>query len=275
MTQISRRAYAKRRNVTEAAIRKRIADGTLSSAMTADGKINPDLADKLLAENTTGGNQTTAGLSEARRRKAAASIALLRDEVEAFERGFAPAQVIDALRKRVSLVIAAHFLKIVPDTSAHLAGKPPAIAAKIIDDAVFAALIAISETKRKVDTEGASKPQKGKALAKMTAVELATLRADLLARRMEVERQVKRQELVSVKKFEAEFMNRIVVIKTNAQAMHAKLATRFQKASAEKARKILLTEIHWVIEPLISSSISKAVLHAAKIQPGEVIRVGY
>lgn len=260
MNKISRRSYAKRRGVSETAIRKRIADGTLAKAMTADGKINPDLADKLLAENTTGGNQTTAGLSEARRRKAAASIALLRDEIEAFELGFVPRQAADDCARRVSLTIASRLLRIAFDIADQIAGKPPAVAATIIDRAVFDALTEISETKVASSGKATAKQKKGKALAAMTLVELATLRADLQSRRLEVERAVKRREVVEIRKWEAQVMHRVIVVKTNIAAMHAKLATRFEKTTAARARAILLEELQYIVEALACKAVSAAEL---------------
>ncbi|OWK20633.1 hypothetical protein AJ88_27650 [Mesorhizobium amorphae CCBAU 01583] len=80
---ISRRAYAKRRGCTEKAIRDRIADGTLVKAVLPDGTLDADKADKLLAAKVTAGKHVGSDLNDARRRKLAAGVALLQDEVEA------------------------------------------------------------------------------------------------------------------------------------------------------------------------------------------------
>lgn len=258
-TEISRRAYAKRRNVTEAAIRKRIADGTLANAMTPSGLIDADLADKLLAENTTAGNQTTSGLSEARRRKAAASIALLRDEVEALESSFVPHDQADAVVKWLSLIAARRILQ-VADIAAQVAGKPPAVAALAIDEAVRAAQNDIAATPIPEPRKPAAKGKAGKSLASMTLVQLATLRSNLHARRLEVQRHVKRGEVIALPKLESQLMHRLAVFKTNVSAMHAKLAPRFEGATPAKARTILLTELQQIVETLACKAVSAAEL---------------
>ena len=259
MIKISRRSYAKRRGVSETAIRKRIADGTLAQAMTADGQINPDIADRLLAENTTAGNQTTSGLSEARRRKAAASIALLRDEVEALEGSFVPHDQADAVVKWLSLIAARRMLQ-VADIAAQVAGKPPAVAAVAIDEAVRAAQNDIAATPIPKAKKPSAKGKAGKSLASMSLVQLATLRADLHARRLEVQRRVKRGEVIALQKLEYQLMHRLAVFKTNCSAMHAKLAPRFEGATPAKARTILLTELHQIVEALACKAVTAAEL---------------
>lgn len=255
MTQISRRAYAKRRNVTEAAIRKRIADGTLSSAMTADGKINPDLADKLLAENTTAGNQTTSGLSEARRRKAAASIALLRDEVEALENSVAPQAEADKAVKWLSLTFAWHMLQ-VADIAPQVAGKAPAVAADLIDKAVRAAQNAIAATPIPRSKKSTTRGKAGKPLASMTLVQLTELRTNLLARRLEVQRRINRGEDADLKLLLEQLLNRAAIFKTRAASLHAKLAPRFERTTPARARAILLDELEHIVEVLACKAVS-------------------
>lgn len=261
---ISRRAYAKRRSVTEAAIRKRIADGTLAKALTTDGRIDPDVADRLLAEGTTAGAGTAGGLSEARRRKTAAAVALLCDEVAAFEGSVVSRQDADIVTRRLSLMVAKRLLQIPADIAATVAGKQPAIAAGVIDDAVFTALTEISEAKiveSKTKADAAEQPSK--ALATMTLVELATLRADLQARRLETERKLKRREAVLVADLGSQLQKRVIILKTNVLAMHHKLAPRFQNANAAKARVILSEELNHIVECLACKAVSAEELKAA------------
>ena len=113
MTQaVSRRTYAKRRNVTEGAIRKRIADGSLADAMTPDGLIDPDKADALLAANTTAGRDISSDLVAAKRRKAAAACALLEGEVRDFGATLVPTKDVAAIYLQVVQEIARQFLRI-------------------------------------------------------------------------------------------------------------------------------------------------------------------
>lgn len=260
---ISRRAYAKRRHVTEAAIRKRIADGTLGDAVLVDGRIDPDVADRLLAENTTAGDRSPPGLSAARRRKGAAAIALLRDEVEALERSHMPRDLADHTTRRLSLIVATRLLRIADDIAADVVGKPARTAADIIDKAVFAALTEISETKVKGRSNSSTKRRRGKALAKATLVELATLRADLQARRLEVEHRIKRHEVIGIARWEVQLLNRVIVVKTNVLAMHHKLAPRFENATVAKAKAILAEDLRRIVEGFACKAVSAAELRAA------------
>lgn len=49
---ISRREYARRRGVSEKAVRKALADGRIKQSLLPDDSIDPDLADRLWEENT-------------------------------------------------------------------------------------------------------------------------------------------------------------------------------------------------------------------------------
>src|SRR5262245_20078098 len=79
---LSQRGYARHRGVTPKAIRKRIAAGDLDGAIV-DGRIDPEIADRLLAENTTTGKRVTAvSLTAAKKRKLRAQIAELNDRLQ-------------------------------------------------------------------------------------------------------------------------------------------------------------------------------------------------
>jgi hypothetical protein len=78
---VSRRQYALSRNVSEAAIRKHIANGTLAGAVLENGIIDPDAADKLLAGSVTRGPKLPVQVSTAKGRRQRAQVRLLHDEV--------------------------------------------------------------------------------------------------------------------------------------------------------------------------------------------------
>src|SRR5215208_7216443 len=78
---LSRRAYAKARGVDESTVREHIKNGLLKPALLPDGSIDPALADALLAKGRTRGRDAAPDLAGARRRKLAAQVALLADEV--------------------------------------------------------------------------------------------------------------------------------------------------------------------------------------------------
>ena len=48
---VSRRAYARSRNISEATVRKYVAEGKLAQAVLPDGTIDPERADQLLASS--------------------------------------------------------------------------------------------------------------------------------------------------------------------------------------------------------------------------------
>ena len=77
---LSRRAYAAQAGVSEATVRKHLRSGLLRPALLPNGKIDATKADELLARQRTRGT-VSAALSDARRRKLAAQVALLTDEV--------------------------------------------------------------------------------------------------------------------------------------------------------------------------------------------------
>ena len=73
------RAYARRLSVSPAAVRKGVAEGRIP--IGAEGRILPDAADAALARGVVSGPTVSRTLAEARRRKLAASVRLLDDEL--------------------------------------------------------------------------------------------------------------------------------------------------------------------------------------------------
>src|SRR5260370_42191814 len=75
--------YARHRGVDESTVRQALREGRIVAAI--DGTIDPELADRMWAENSARGQRSGAAevttLADARRRKMLASIAALEDEV--------------------------------------------------------------------------------------------------------------------------------------------------------------------------------------------------
>ena len=73
--------YARARGVSPAAVRKGIREGRI--ATDADGRVLVEQSDARLAQGAVHGRAVSPTLAEARRRKAAAAVRLLDDEVAA------------------------------------------------------------------------------------------------------------------------------------------------------------------------------------------------
>lgn len=249
---ISRRAYAKRRRVSEAAIRKRITDGTLAPALTRDGRIKPDVADRLLAAATTSGETTPSSLVEARRRKAAAGIALLRDEVDALGTGHAPRKLVEEAWRRISFAAARCLFGIGATVAARIAGKSPAAAGAIIDQAARQALNEIAGTQiAPLASVAKVAPVNQVPLEEMTPVQLATTRADLLARHLETRRAITRGTLADLAAWERDGVARIVTIQRLVLALPSKIGPHAAGSDAPKLAGLLDREIGAILHHLV------------------------
>src|SRR5262245_16399296 len=82
---ISRREYARQRGVDEKSIRKAIEDGRIAVAVLENGRIDPELADRLW-DAATIGNAAAATLVEARSAKLVQSCLALQDEADEIAR---------------------------------------------------------------------------------------------------------------------------------------------------------------------------------------------
>ncbi len=179
-------AYGRSRGTTGAAIRKHRSSGLLRPAILADGSIDAAVADMLLADGLTKGTKPPPTLADARKRKAAAQVALLQDELdgllEQLVRPEAAAEVTHAAT--VEIVTAIGGLQ---DDARHCAGMEVNKAAGGMQDAVIALLTKLSAPPRRRRTK-AAKAAAGPSLSEMTAAELAARKADLEARLLEVQR---------------------------------------------------------------------------------------
>ncbi|PZV33377.1 hypothetical protein B5V02_39345 [Mesorhizobium kowhaii] len=274
---ISRRAYAKRRGCTEKAIRDRITDGTLADAVLPDGTIDAGKADRLLAEKVTAGKRTGSDLNEARRRKLAAGVALLQDDVRALVDSVV--RVDDAGRyiRQNSLEIALRLFRIADDCAGKVAGKEASAAAAILDEAVRAALTDLSggptvdfDDDPDSDSENApyfeankSRPR-GAALDDLTAVQLAALKADLEAHRLETKRALNNGKLVEIERICGELAARCSIVRNRMLGLHVKVAPHFLSADKSEAKTLLEIEISEGVEEMACTWVTKADLTAGR-----------
>jgi len=257
---ISRRAYAKRRGVSDAAIRRRIADGTLADAILPDGTVDPDKCDALLAAGTTAGHRVSSDLATARRRKLAAGNALLADEIRMSEESTVPRVEADQAELAACRRIAQHLYKIAADAAPSVAGRPPAIAAATLQRFVRDALLDISRTRTKTKRTPARAVAHGTTLPMATATELATTRANLLARRLELKRLVTTGAYVEVEPWSGAIMGRMAIAKSRLLGIHVKLAPSLQSTDADGARRLIEKAAADVLAELASEAVSMAEL---------------
>lgn len=265
---LSRRAYAARRGVTVRSVQKRVEDGTLSRAMTTDGKIDPDIADSLLAAGTTGtiaatGLTGSSSLAEARRRKAAAGNALLRDDLEELEGSVVTRDIAAECERACVLPVATRLLLLPRELAPAVAGKPAAIVATLLDEAVIAALTEISEMDVAGGEEPANEGGEEFPLGHMSLVELTAMKANLLAQRLEIQRNIRKHKMVRVADIKAALISRLQIVKTALLGVHHKLAPSLAMTSAADARKILNEELDEIVSALAGPAVSLNELRAA------------
>ena len=269
---VSRRAYAKRRGCTEKAIRDRITDGTLAKAVLPDGTIDADKADALLAARVTAGKHVGSDLNEARRRKLAAGVALLQDDVSALVDSVVRVDDAGQHIRQNSLEIAQRLFRIADECAGKVAGKEAATAADILDDAVRAALDDLSDGGSEdddLDNEDApyleaQNPPGGAALDDLTAVQLAALKADLEAHRLETKRALNNGKLVEIERICGEFAARCSIVRNRMLGLHMKIAPHLLSADKRKAKELLEIEISEGVEEMACTWVTKADLTAGR-----------
>ncbi|MER9761595.1 hypothetical protein [Mesorhizobium sp. M0138] len=271
---ISRRSYAKRRGVTEKAIRDRITDGTLTNAVLSDGTLDGDLADRLLAEKVTAGKHVGSDLNDARRRKLAAGVALLQDEVEALAVSVVPLDGVAPHIREITIDTARRLYVIADDFAGKVAGKVADEAAGIVDGAVREALTEISggyaalgedpDSEDATYFEAKKSRARGAPLDDLTAVQLAALKADLEAQRLETKRGLINGELLEIKQIGDEFASRCSIVRNRMLGLHVKVAPHFQNANKREAKKLLEIEISEAVEEFGCAWVTAADLTAGR-----------
>jgi len=243
---ISRRIYAVRRGTSE----KAIANGRIVNAVLEDGTIDAGKADELLASSTVAGVHVSTTLANARRRKAAASAALIEDEIADMEESLCPVAAVIEAEDIVWTYAKRRFMANVLPCSERIARQPAEVVFRILMDAVDRALHEISNTEIKRKSSRKPKPRKAKAkpLADMTADALAILRMELLARRLELRRAVKRGELVAPDEFSRPFYDEVGRVRTNMLSLPAKWAPLVGNKTSKQVREQLGDEMDDIFE---------------------------
>ncbi|MEO9229765.1 MAG: hypothetical protein ABI216_12600 [Devosia sp.] len=138
---VSRRQYALSRNISEAAVRKQIGNGTLAKAVLIDGSIDANTADRLLAASVTRGPKVPIQVTTAKARRLRAQIRLLQDKVDDWRKSFIVEKDIWPIVEKGDLVIAERVRRIPGDAAAAAAGLAQDKAHLVLSDCVNRALV--------------------------------------------------------------------------------------------------------------------------------------
>ncbi|OWK20634.1 hypothetical protein AJ88_27655 [Mesorhizobium amorphae CCBAU 01583] len=104
----------------------------------------------------------------------------------------------------------------------------------------------------------------GTALDDLTAVQLAALKADLEAQRLETKRALNTGELIEIKSLCDEFASRISIVRNRMLGLHVKVAQHFLSADKAEAKKLLEIEISEGVEEMACTWVTKADLTAGR-----------
>jgi hypothetical protein len=248
---LSRRAFAKRRGVTEAAIRKRIADGSLVPAIAPDGRIDVLEAERILAQKTTAGDK----LAEARRRKLTAQVRILHDELDALSGSVVEPADVTLCVVETSRFIAQRLLRVAPDAAPRVAGLQASMAADALRDVLYAAMDEVASAE--IQATAREPAPKRPVYARMNAVDLASSKANLEADRLEISRAIEHGELISVETLTDEFVRRALNVRANLLALPSKVAPLLQvAANREAAHTIIEDELRHALAEFACQHIS-------------------
>jgi hypothetical protein len=260
MPLLSRSDYAKHRGVSISAISKHIRAGVLAGAIGGDGRINARKADRLLDQSITGGLTVPVELADARRRKLAASVALLKAKVDAIEASVLPKAEAAAGLRSFSLNIAAYSYEVARTTAAAVAGKPTLAAFSSLTDAIYEMLTKLSEAEIVSDESKVTQAQPPR-LAQMSAVALATLKNNLEARRFEIEQQLADGTFVSAESvLNRDLVTRLLAARQHFLAMPSKVAPLMTASTPAEAQGILTDAFGDALAELACWSVSESEL---------------
>lgn len=247
---LSRRAYAKARGVDEKAVRLHIESGLLKPAILPDGSLNAGLADVLLSTGTVKGPASAPDLADARRRKLAAQVALLQDEIAERRASLVTIVDRDKLVRTMVLEVARRSAAIVKHAG-KAAGLPVVEAASVMTDRVHELLTELSTQPFEAEQE-AKRQDRGarnfnvpnlnvepsvSALADMSTTELAARKADLEAERLEILRDVQNGVVEEVDEALLGLTRRLLDFRSALLAMPTRVAPVLQFSKAAAARQ--------------------------------------
>jgi hypothetical protein len=256
---LSRRAYARQRGCSEAAVRQAIADGRLKPALLPDGSIDGAKADGLLAESTISGKEPPSELSAARQQKLRAQCALLRDEIAAVEKSLIAPDEARAASVQTARHVAGRLRRMAAEIAPKIVGKGPVEISATIQEHTHAALTDLAAT-RIIGTKDATRKAKPRILAKMTATELAAMKTTLQARRLELQIAQRDSKLLDLGLIGQAQVKRFMAVRTKVLALHHQMAPRLEGMSLKEARASLGNAVEEMIDELVCDMVPAAML---------------
>ena len=231
------REYARRHSVTPKAIRKAVDEGRIVT--DADGRILVAESDARLAQGAVHGRRVSHSLAEARRRKMAAAVRLLDDEV-ALLRGNSHERGECRLTWQTLCAEAATELVKLLDLVPELAGMRPVMAAERLRERLYEILddLAGRTTVDLPIRPEADDEEKAPTLADMSAVELATLRADLQAESLELRRRLRQGELLNGDEVDTVIRDRIYVSRSRLLGLPNACGGWFELGPEEGSKRL-------------------------------------
>jgi len=232
------RAYARRLGVTPAAVRKGIAAGRIP--VGPDGRIDAATADAALAQGAVSGPRVSKSLAEARRRKLAASVRLLDDELLAARANTITPDELQAAWLEACRSVVAEVERTFITMGIKRAKSADAFG--VLRDQIDALLnrLVTCLPPEPVAAESAVEID----LATLSSVDLATMRADRQAEKMELQRALTRGELLEMDRAFAEIEDRIARARGLFLAVPARTAPLFELGEPEGRRALARDFLH-------------------------------
>ena len=248
---LSRRAYARQRGCSEAAVRKAIADGRLKKAVLPDGSIDAHRADELLAHSTIASREPPSELSEARVRKLRAQCALLQDEIEELEGALITPGEAEEARSASCGHVTAKVRTMLERLIPRVTDVEAVEASAAIQQEAHQTLLELSQTVVMPISEPQER-QKQRGLAKLTGVQLEALKNSLQARRLEVQSEQRDRTLVRLDDLGRDVTARFMTVRTKLLSLHHRSAPQLMHVDVARAREVLSPMVAEIVEALTS-----------------------
>jgi len=252
MTQLSRRGFAKSRGISEARVRALIADGTLASALTADGLLDSKKADALLAHTLTrpkAPERIPAALRSARQRKLRAQTRDALDELRELQSNMITVADAEAVNAPFVELIAASQRRLV-DLAPDVAGLAPDQAFRLLDNGVDACFISFQAALEKLHLSRPPKPPDPQPDLDISPVALQALLTNVQAEILERQRMLAHGQMVLLDDLQPDFNERMAINKSQFVAIPGRVAQLVAVASAEEARTLLAREVEGALANL-------------------------
>jgi hypothetical protein len=244
---ISRRAYAKQRGISESMVRKYIAQGTLTPQ--ADGTVDPEAADRELANTVTRGQAEPVVLRTARQRHLRAKVRQLQDRIDRLRRQLIRPEDARAICAEQHRFIAARFRQMPGDARA-LAGMSPTKAVRAMKDIIADALEYLETNDPPEDNAPKGAEVVPIDIDRLTPVQLQAHYATLQAVELEIERCHDLGELVEIEEEQLSFEEGLTVCKSIILSIPGRVAQLVQEATPEEAVALVAAEVELAIEAL-------------------------